>query len=66
MTALTTVKDRLLTVPEAATIMAISTKQVRRLISSKELPHIRIGTRVRITTEDLQNYIARMRQARPL
>lgn len=66
MTSEPATPNRLLTVPEVAQRLVLSSKQVRRLIAGRDLPHIRIGTRVRITQEDLENYIARMRQARPL
>ncbi|MGH3222559.1 MAG: helix-turn-helix domain-containing protein [Streptosporangiaceae bacterium] len=52
---------RLLTVPQVADLLSVSSKTVRRLISSGELKSVRIGTAVRIAPEDLAAYIAALR-----
>jgi excisionase family DNA binding protein len=44
---------QLLTIPQAAAWLQISTRTVRRLIDAKTLPVLRIGRSVRILPEDL-------------
>lgn len=47
----------LLTVDQVAEQLGVSTKQVRRLIASGELPHHRIGRLIRVTGADLMTFI---------
>jgi excisionase family DNA binding protein len=54
---------QLLAIPQVADLLGVSSKTVQRLVSSGELPSVRIGTRVRIAPEDLAAYIARLRGA---
>lgn len=52
-----TVTPQLLNVDQAAEAMSVSTKTVRRLIATGEVPHVRVGRAVRIRTRDLDRYI---------
>jgi len=47
----------LLTVSEAATILHVSTKTVRRLIARRELDGVRIGRSLRLRPEDISDLI---------
>jgi len=49
--------DRLITVAEAAMILHVSTKTVRRLIEQGELDSVRIGRSVRIRPADVERII---------
>jgi excisionase family DNA binding protein len=51
--------DRLLTAADAAEILNVSLRSVRRLIKSQKLPVVRIGRAVRIRPEALATLIAR-------
>jgi excisionase family DNA binding protein len=53
--------ERLLTIGEAADILAISTKTLRRLINRGDLQTVRIGRSVRITREALADLVQRRR-----
>jgi excisionase family DNA binding protein len=54
-------REPLLAIPDAAEILNVSVKQVRRYINDpdprKRLPVIRIGRLVRIDPADLENFI---------
>ncbi|MBX3406392.1 MAG: helix-turn-helix domain-containing protein [Phycisphaeraceae bacterium] len=50
---------RLLTVNQAAELLAISVRSVWRLISLGELAKVQVGRSVRITSESLDAFIAR-------
>ncbi len=56
----------LLSISDAATVLSLSIRQVRRLIDRSDLPHIRISRRVLIHPDDLEAFIAKHRHARPL
>jgi len=51
-----------LSIPVVAKQLDISTKTVRRLIASGELPHHRIGRQIRISEQDLNIFIALRRR----
>ena len=46
-------ESRLLTIPEVARFLAVSEHTVRRLIWSRQLPSIRVGSQVRLDPRDL-------------
>jgi excisionase family DNA binding protein len=52
----------LLTVPEAATHLRLSEREVRRLIAQDRLPVLRFGRQVRIAFDDLRAYVRRARR----
>jgi excisionase family DNA binding protein len=49
------------TVRETARYLRLCEKQVRRLISRRELPAFRFGTALRIRTEDIDVFVASRR-----
>lgn len=51
------VSKRLYTVPEAATYLGRSTWSVRRLIWGGELPVVRVGSRVHLDVQDMDQFI---------
>jgi excisionase family DNA binding protein len=55
--------ERLLTVADAATFLAISRRQVYVLLDRGELPAVRVGTRIRLIPADLRDYLERHREA---
>jgi excisionase family DNA binding protein len=48
----------LMTVDKAAQVMAVSPSYVYKLVRSKQLPAVKIGTSVRIRPGDLESFIA--------
>jgi len=52
--------EPLLTLPEAAELLNVSTRTVRRQIDDGLLPTVRIGGAVRIRPEDLRSFIGKM------
>ncbi len=54
----------LLTIKDVAALLQVSTKQVRRLIESRELTHYRIGRLYRVAPDDLKAFLALRRNAR--
>ena len=48
---------RFLTVSEVATALRVSNMTVYRLVSSGELPAVRVGRLVRLRTEDVEAYL---------
>jgi excisionase family DNA binding protein len=46
---------------EAAELLGVSTKTVRRLLANKELSHHRVGRLIRITEPDLIDLLRRKR-----
>ncbi len=54
----------LLTIKDVAALLQVSTKQVRRLIESRELTHYRIGRLYRVAADDLKAFLALRRNAR--
>ena len=49
--------ERLLTVPDAAEALQVSSKTVRRLIARGELSALRVGRQLRIPPRDLHAYL---------
>lgn len=49
----------LLTVPEAAELLRISRNLAYELVTQGRIPHIRLGRRVLIPRQGLENWIAR-------
>jgi len=47
----------LMTTDEAADYLALSARQVRRLVAERRIAFRRFGTRVRFSLEDLNEYI---------
>lgn len=59
--------DQLLTVREAATLLAISQSQVRRLVSMRSLAAVRIGkTEMRVSRGALRAFVLSREQRRML
>ena len=59
----------LLTIAQAAQQLAVCAKTLRRAIDRGELPVVRLGETARadrIHPDDLENYINKLRRARPL
>ena len=50
--------DRLLTIDEAATTLGTGTRFIRRLIAERRIRFRKIGKHVRISSTDLDNFIA--------
>lgn len=55
----TAIQPRLLNIEEAAQYLATTTWAVRKLLWSKEVPHIKLGTRLLIDKQDLDSFINR-------
>jgi excisionase family DNA binding protein len=53
----------LVTILEAAELLAVSRSTVYQLIWDDELAPVRIGRSVRLTIDDLQDYVRRQRTA---
>lgn len=62
MTAVPTRIPRLLSVQQAADIVGVSTKTIRRWIDAKELPFHRLGRQIRIAEDDLIAFLAKNRE----
>jgi excisionase family DNA binding protein len=52
---------KLLTVRQAAEVLAISTRKVYGLVAEGKLPHYRIDNTIRIAAADVENFIAECR-----
>lgn len=52
--------ERLLTVSETAECLRISTRKLRDLTSSGQLPHLRIGRAVRFRQDAIAAYLDRL------
>jgi excisionase family DNA binding protein len=57
--------ERLMTVADAAHFLAISRRQVYVLLERRELPAVRVGTRIRLIPSELAAYLERHREAGP-
>ncbi len=55
--------DRLLTVPQVATRLQVSERQIRRFIKRDELRAMHIGRRVLIDPRDLDDFVDSCRTA---
>jgi excisionase family DNA binding protein len=62
MTTTTKPRSAMLTVEDAAERLRLSTRTVHRLLDTGELPKHQFGRAVRISQDDLDNYIARSRK----
>jgi excisionase family DNA binding protein len=62
MTAMPTRIPRLLSVKQAADIVGVSTKTIRRWIDAKELPCHRLGRQIRVTEDDFAAFLAKRKQ----
>lgn len=49
--------ERLLTIPEAAELLRVSVKTIRRWISGADLPAAKLGLQWRIRPQDLQRFV---------
>lgn len=49
--------ERLMTIPDAAEFLRVSTKTIRRWISSGDLPAAKLGLQWRIRPQDLQRFV---------
>jgi excisionase family DNA binding protein len=59
-------RARLLTLEQAAEILAISKRTLERLIVSGEFPRpLKIGRSSRVSSEDLDSYLTQLQQQRP-
>ncbi len=59
-------RARLLTLEQAAQVLAISKRTLERLIVSGEFPRpLKIGRSSRVSSEDVDNYLQRLQQRRP-
>ena len=50
-------EDPILTIPEVASYLKISTSKIYSLVAREEIPHLKIGRNVRIRRKDLQVWI---------
>ena len=50
-----------MTVADAAAYLAVSRRQVYLLIEREELPHVRVGERIRFIPAELRRYLDRNR-----
>jgi excisionase family DNA binding protein len=50
--------DTLLTVDQAASRLGTSVRFVRRLIAERRIAYVKLGRHVRITADDLEEFIA--------
>ena len=57
--------ERLLTVADAAEFLVISRRQVYVLLERRELPAVRVGTRLRLIPADLRAYLEQHRETGP-
>ncbi len=53
----------LVTIPQAAELLAVGRSTIYQLIWDAELAPIRIGRSVRLTVDDLEDYVQRKRAA---
>lgn len=49
---------RLLTLPEVAAYLSLSSKSVRRLVATRGLPHFRLGRVLRFDPADVSRWLA--------
>lgn len=52
----------LMTLPQVAEYLAVSTRSVRRLIAQGEFKVLRIGRQLRVSPSDLESYLSRQRR----
>jgi excisionase family DNA binding protein len=56
--------EPLLTVADTALFLGVSRAHVYVLLERDELPHVRIGTRIRFVPDELRAYLERHREGR--
>ena len=47
----------LYTVEQTAALLSVSTKTIRRIIKSGDIPHVRIGRSVRLKTQEIEDWV---------
>jgi len=52
-----TVEPIVTTLSQTATLLGVSTDTVRRLVQKGELPHLRVGSGLRIRRSDIDDYV---------
>jgi len=57
MKAMTTVGEQLLAVSDVAKILRMDKQTVYKMIWARDIPHRRIGRRIRFTENDLSEYL---------
>jgi excisionase family DNA binding protein len=57
--------EPLLTIDQTAAALGISRRQVYTLLERRELPHVRVGQRIRFLPGDLRAYLESRREADP-
>jgi excisionase family DNA binding protein len=50
--------EKMLSIPEAAEILGVSPRWVRRALTTKLIPYIKLGRLVRIETSEVKAYIS--------
>jgi excisionase family DNA binding protein len=55
----------LMTVDEAARFLSVSRRQLYYLLEREGLPAVRVGTRLRFSPSELEDYLERHREAGP-
>ncbi|MFE6389179.1 helix-turn-helix domain-containing protein [Nocardiopsis dassonvillei] len=56
------VPERLLTIPEAARVLAVPESWLRERVRLRRVPHRRLGKHVRFTSRDLEEIVERAAQ----
>lgn len=51
------ISDPLVTVADAAGALAVSEKHMRRMIETRQIPHVRLGRAVRVRRSDLESLV---------
>ena len=54
-------RENLLSVEAAAEYLSASPRFIRRLVAERRVPYVKVGRLVRLTTEDLDAFIASVR-----
>ena len=54
-----------LTVSEAATVLSVTERWIRRAVHERRLPYIKVGHHVRFLVEDLRDYLSSQRIVPP-
>jgi excisionase family DNA binding protein len=63
--ASSTERTSLMTVADVAGFFAVSRRQIYLLVEQRELPMVRVGTRIRFVPEEIWAYLERHREAQP-
>jgi excisionase family DNA binding protein len=54
-----------MTVADVASFLAVSRRQVYLLVEQRQLPIVRVGTRIRFVPEEIWAYLEHHREGRP-